>query len=196
MQHIALHHTVESVYGDTAMLDTMTRQFEGALKQGRDMTLGFAKQVERAKGPVGSLEKRGLAVNEVAHRYLERAIRQQFDLIEAAIEESSKRLRAVAEADSLAELWQTQFEMNRKAVERLTKGLRETGTVVTAAREDLEAAIRPKPAAASKASKKKAPARKKAKTRTAKKATAKKATAKKAATKRKVSKRKTAKRAA
>jgi phasin family protein len=196
MQHIALHHTVESVYGDTAMLDTMTRQFEGALKQGRDMTLGFAKQVERAKGPVGSLEKRGLAVNEVAHRYLERAIRQQFDLIEAAIEESSKRLRAVAEADSLAELWQTQFEMNRKAVERLTKGLRETGTVVTAAREDLEAAIRPKPAAASKASKKKTPARKKAKTRTAKKATAKKATAKKAATKRKVSKRKTAKRAA
>ncbi|MGW8368916.1 MAG: phasin family protein [Gammaproteobacteria bacterium] len=178
------------------MLDTMTRQFEGALKQGRDMTLGFAKQVERAKGPVGSLEKRGLAVNEVAHRYLERAIRQQFDLIEAAIEESSKRLRAVAEADSLAELWQTQFEMNRKAVERLTKGLRETGSVVTAAREDLEAAIRPKPAAASKASKKKAPARKKAKTRTAKKATAKKATAKKATTKRKVSKRKTAKRAA
>ena len=82
------------------MLNTMTRQFEGALKQGKDMTLGFAKQVERAKGPVETLEKRGLAVNEVAHHYLARAIRQQFVLIDAAIEESSKRLRAIAKAGS------------------------------------------------------------------------------------------------
>ena len=158
------------------MLDTMTRQFEGALKQGKDMTLGFAKQVERAEGPVETLEKRGLAVNDVAHRYLTRAIRQQFVLIEAAIEESSLRLRAMAEAQSLADLWQTQFALNRKVVERLTKGLRETGEIVTTAREDFSDAIRPKPKAAPKA-RKKAPARKKAKTRTVRKTAAKKTAA-------------------
>jgi len=178
------------------MLNTMTRQFEGALKQGKDMTLGFAKQVERAKGPVESLEKRGLAVNEVAHHYLARAIRQQFVLIDAAIEESSKRLRAIAKANSLAELWQTQFSLNREAVERLAKGLRETGEIVTDAREDFGAAIRPKAKIVTKPAARKAPARKKAKTRVARKTTAKKPAAKKAVAKRRTSRKTTAKRAA
>ncbi|MDH3840236.1 MAG: phasin family protein [Chromatiales bacterium] len=174
------------------MLNTMTRQFEGALKQGKDMTLGFAKQVERAKGPVETLEKRGLAVNEVAHHYLARAIRQQFVLIDAAIEESSKRLRAIAKAGSFAELWQAQFTLNREAMERLTKGLRETGEIVTDAREDFGAAIRPK----AKPAARKAPARKKAKTRVARKTTAKKPAAKKAVAKRRTSKKAAVKRAA
>ena len=178
------------------MLNTMTRQFEGALKQGKDMTLGFAKQVERAKGPVESLEKRGLAVNEVAHHYLARAIRQQFVLIDAAIEESSKRLRAIAKANSLAELWQAQFSLNREAVERLAKGLRETGEIVTDAREDFGAAIRPKAKSVTKPAARKAPARKKAKTRVAKKTTARKPAAKKAVAKRRTSRKTTAKRAA
>jgi hypothetical protein len=144
VQYIALQQQ-QAERGFSTMLDTVTRQFEQALSQGRNLTLGLADQVTRARSPVETLGDRSLATSEAAHKLIVRILRQQIAFVEAAIEESSMRLKTVAEADSLVDLVRSQLDLNKAMYQRLSKAMHDITQLVNESRDDFGAAWRGAP---------------------------------------------------
>lgn len=159
---------------------------DGTVDELRSATLDVAGKVSGTKGSVHDLGTRGLKLNEITFRYLDKLIKLQLKFVEGSIEEGAKRLKTAANADTFVSLFKDQVQLLPMTRERIVKNARETMGLVMETRDDVVAVFKPvarKPArkTAAKAPAKKAVAKPAAK-KTAKKAV-RKAPAKKAAPK-------------
>jgi phasin family protein len=155
---------------------------DGTVDELRSATLDVAGKVSGTKGSIHDLGTRGLKLNEITFRYLDKLIKLQLKFVEGSIEEGAKRLKTAANADTFVSLFKDQVQLLPMTRERIVKNARETMGLVLETRDDVVAVFKPvakKPARKVAA---KAPAKKAARKPAAKKAV-RKAPAKKAAPK-------------
>lgn len=165
----------------------------GTVTEVRNVTKDAAGRVKGAKGTVHYLGQRGLKLNEIAFRYMDKLIKLQVKFVEASFEEGAKRLTTAANAPTLGRLVKDQVQMLPVTRDRIAKNAQETLGLVMETRDGVVSLFQP--AAPAKAKPARKPAARKVAKKVARKAPVKKAAASKAPA-RKVSRKKVAAKAA
>lgn len=161
----------------------------------RSAGLETAELLTKSKRPVHALADTGLRLNNIAHKSVEKLLKQQVAVLDDMIDGGARRLETAARARTIRTLVDGQISTLPKTREHAVKNARKTVTLVRETGDavgdlfkdvvvDISSARKPAPkkAAGRPAARKKAPGRKPAAKRktTARKASAKKRTSRKA----------------
>lgn len=157
----------------------------GTVTEVRNVTKDAAGKVKGAKGTVHEFGQRGLKLNEIAFRYVEKLIKLQLKFVEGSFDEGAKRLTTAANAPSFRKLVKDQITLLPMTRDRIAKNAQDTIGLVKETRDGVVSVFQPvaKPKRAKKAAARKAVAKKAVRKAPAKKAAVRKASAKKAVAK-------------
>jgi phasin family protein len=115
---------------------------ERAVEVAREGVVRAAKQVEMVESPIDVVAKAGLKLNDLSHSYFERMLEQNIDTVKGAMNDGVRRLRLVAKADTLADLYKDQAKYNAVTTDRVVRDAKATWEIVaTAGREVSELAL-------------------------------------------------------
>jgi len=158
----------------------------GTVTEVRNATKDVAGKVKGAKGTVHEIGQRGLKLNEIAFRYMEKLIKLQLKFVEGSFDEGAKRLSTAANAPSFRKLVKDQVTLLPMTRDRIARNAKETIGLVKETRDGVVSLFQPaaaKPKRAKKATASKAVAKKAVRKAPAKKAAVRKASAKKSVAK-------------
>ena len=158
----------------------------GTVTEVRNATKDVAGKVKGAKGTVHEIGQRGLKLNEIAFRYMEKLIKLQLKFVEGSFDEGAKRLSTAANAPSFGKLVKDQVTLLPMTRDRIAKNAKDTIGLVKETRDGVVSLFQPaaaKPKRAKKATASKAVAKKAVRKAPAKKAAVRKASAKKSVAK-------------
>ena len=161
-------------------------QTGGTVTEVRNATKDVAGKVKGAKGTVHEIGQRGLKLNEIAFRYMEKLIKLQLKFVEGSFDEGAKRLSTAANAPSFRKLVKDQVTLLPMTRDRIARNAKETIGLVKETRDGVVSLFQPaaaKPKRAKKATASKAVAKKAVRKAPAKKAAVRKASAKKSVAK-------------
>lgn len=158
---------------------------DGTVTEVRNATKDVAGKVKGAKGTVHEIGQRGLKLNEIAFRYMEKLIKLQLKFVEGSFDEGAKRLSTAANAPSFRKLVKDQVTLLPMTRDRIAKNAKDTIGLVKETRDGVVSVFQPvaKPKRAKKATVRKAAAKKAVRKAPAKKAAVRKASAKKSVAK-------------
>lgn len=157
------------------MKDAVQKRFDKIVDKTREGTVDLADNIKKTKKPVHKVADKGLMINDIAHRYIERMVRQQVKFVDASVDEGSKRLRLASKADGVKDLFEGQWDLMPKTRDRIKDGVKDTVDIFADTGEELRDVFRKAPKA--KKVVRKAPARKAAaKKKPVRKTTVRKAT--------------------
>lgn len=153
----------------------------GTVTEVRNATKDVAGKVKGAKGTVHEIGQRGLKLNEIAFRYMEKLIKLQLKFVEGSFDEGAKRLSTAANAPSFRKLVKDQVTLLPMTRDRIARNAKDTIGLVKETRDGVVSVFQPvaKPKRAKKATARKAVAKKAVRKAPAKKAAVRKASAKK-----------------
>lgn len=158
----------------------------GTVTEVRNATKDVAGKVKGAKGTVHEIGQRGLKLNEIAFRYMEKLIKLQLKFVEGSFDEGAKRLSTAANAPSFRKLVKDQVTLLPMTRDRIAKNAKDTIGLVKETRDGVVSLFQPaaaKPKRAKKATARKGVAKKAVRKAPAKKAAVRKASAKKSVAK-------------
>ncbi len=96
----------------------------------RDSVDRAASQVDAVKTPVEKLADAGQELNNLAHAYFGRAVALQARVVQMGLDEAAKRLRMLAEADSLQHAYGRQLQASAGTRERVMQDANEALEIV------------------------------------------------------------------
>lgn len=115
------------------------RYVQRAARTARQRLDRTADQVEAVQAPVSQIVDASLKLNQLSASYVERFVRQQSGLAAALLSGGARRLRALADAGTPRDAWETQVETLDAVRQRATGALRDSWTLATDAGRDVAA---------------------------------------------------------
>ena len=111
---------------------------ENAIDQAKNSTQVAANAVGSLKNPAHTLNSAGMKLNDLSHDYFKRLLKEQRKIVDGVVEDGAKRIRVMADADNLKELWKTQRALFPATRDRVATNVKETLEILGHTRDGLK----------------------------------------------------------
>ena len=130
---------------DKSQLKTISEEIKGRVNdtaehfvvQVKNGTQVAANAVDSLKKPAHILNNAGRKLNDLSHDYFGRFLKDQRKIVDGVVEDGAKRLRAMADADTLKEFWDNQVALFPATRDRVVGNVNETLDILGHTRDGL-----------------------------------------------------------
>ncbi|MCZ6561166.1 MAG: hypothetical protein O6931_09810 [Gammaproteobacteria bacterium] len=111
---------------------------EHAMDQAKNSTQVAANAVDSLKNPAHILNSASMKLNDLSHDYFKRLLKEQRKIVDGVVADGAKRIRVMADADNLKELWETQQALFPATRDRVVTNVKETLEILGHTRDGLK----------------------------------------------------------
>jgi hypothetical protein len=131
---------------DSSKFKNMTEDFKGRVKettehavdQAKNSTQVAANAVDSLKNPAHILNSASMKLNDLSHDSFKRLLKEQRKIFDGVVTDGVKRIRVLADADNLKELWETQRALFPATRDRVVTNVKETLEILGHTRDGLK----------------------------------------------------------
>ncbi len=111
---------------------------EHAMDQAKNSTQVAANAVDSLKNPAHILNSASMKLNDLSHDYFKCLLKEQRKIVDGVVADGAKRIRVMADADNLKELWETQRALFPATRDRVVTNVKETLEILGHTRDGLK----------------------------------------------------------